>query len=79
MVKIVTKYALAGFMIYGAPMDQASFDTMKTGIRRRVLKRLTDIYIYVNAIIGPNTGKYTDAGICNTAQQHMTLATDILY
>mgnify|MGYP001793863360 CR=1 FL=1 len=24
----------AGFVIYGAPMDQASFQTIKTGIRR---------------------------------------------
>ena len=67
--KIVTKYATAGFVIYGAPIDQASFETMKTGIRRGVLKRLTDIYIYVNAIIGPNTGKYT----CGYMQHCSTL------
>ena len=38
------KYATAGSVIYGAPMDQASFETMKTGIRRGVLKKFTDGY-----------------------------------
>ena len=38
------KNATAGFVIYGAPMDQALFETMKTGIRRGVLKKFTDVY-----------------------------------
>ena len=37
------KYATAGFVIYGAPMDQASFWTMKREIRV-VLNKFTDMY-----------------------------------
>ena len=37
-VKIVMKYATARFVIYGALMDQASCETVKTGIRRGFLR-----------------------------------------
>ena len=43
-VKIVMKYATAGFVIYGVRMDQSSYETMKIGIcRGGGFKIFTDI------------------------------------
>ena len=39
------KYATAGFVIYGDPMNQALFETMKSGIQRGFLKKFMDIYM----------------------------------
>ena len=43
-IKIVMKSASTGFEIYGAPMNQASFEAMKIGMRWGLLQKFTDIY-----------------------------------
>ena len=48
-VKIVMKYATAGFVIYGDPMNQALFETMKIGIRKGVSQ---EIHRYIHECSG---------------------------